>query len=241
MASDNLLAILVKYPDAGFVKTRLARSIGESRAASLYRLFVEVTMERTEDSRYGRVVFYAPPEKGKEIALWLGESTERRPQEGNDLGERMHNAFRYAFRRGVGATVIIGTDCPLIDSAVICGAFHRLESHQCVIGPSADGGYYLLGLSSPCEALFREIDWGTDKVLAQTLRAARSLNLSYSLLEERFDVDDLEGLFMLKCALQESPPGRYRGARSLMRFVNELTARVSRAERDKVSRGEQSV
>lgn len=209
MPLERILIIFVKYPEPGCVKTRLAHSIGKDKAAFLYRTFVELLLKKTSDMSSERFIFYTPADKREKLSNWLGGGSKLFPQRGNDLGQRMSNAVRFAFAKGAREIVIVGTDIPLLDKEVVLTAFKKLENRQCVIGPSLDGGYYLLGLSHFEGKIFQNINWGTDKVLNQTLGAVKRLGLTYSLLEERFDVDDIEDLVRLRLSLR-----RYRKAGS---------------------------
>lgn len=201
--SHNVLLIFVKYPEPGFVKTRLAEHVGENNAAHLYRLFAEEILKRTEDENFRRIIFFSPPAKKSEIMDWIGENWEIHPQAGKDLGERMCSAFQFAFEQGGKKAVIIGTDSPLLDRATIVKAFVELETNQCVIGPSPDGGYYLLGLTAPHMELFQGVDWSTSKVFPQTVSIVNKLGIKFALLEERFDVDTVDDLIILKKELRK--------------------------------------
>ncbi|MBA7501151.1 hypothetical protein ES704_03913 [subsurface metagenome] len=202
MDLERILIVFIRYPEAGCVKTRLAKSIGEKEAASFYRLFVELLLKRTDDMSSERLIFYTPANKRDKISSWLDDDSRLFPQRGDNLGQRMSNAFQFGFARGAHEIVIVGTDIPLLNKEVILAAFKKLENRQCVIGPSFDGGYYLLGLSHFDGTIFQNINWGTDKVLDQTLEAVKRLGLTYSLLEEHFDVDDIEDLVRFKLGLR---------------------------------------
>ncbi len=201
--SHNVLLIFVKYPEPGFVKTRLAKDVGDKNAARLYRLFAEEILNRTKDEKFRRIIFFSPPDKKSEIIDWIGGNWEMCPQAGKDLGERMCSAFRFAFKQGGKKAVIIGTDSPLLDSVTIVKAFVELETNQCVIGPSPDGGYYLLGLSAPHMELFQGVDWSTPKVFSQTVSILNKLGVKFTLLEEHFDVDTVDDLIILKEELRK--------------------------------------
>ncbi|MBI4007873.1 MAG: TIGR04282 family arsenosugar biosynthesis glycosyltransferase, partial [Planctomycetes bacterium] len=151
---DNALLIFLKYPEAGKVKTRLAKKIGDKKAAKLYRLFVEATIKRTLDNngRYEQLLFYTPVERKSEIESWIGRSVVTpplQPQIGAELGERMLNALKTSFSSGAKKAVIIGTDSPRVDKEIIYEAFYLLKENDVVIGPTIDGGYYLIGTSLP--------------------------------------------------------------------------------------------
>ena len=125
---------------------------------------------------------------------WLGPDLSYRPQPEGDLGARMHEAFRQAFREGVEKVVIVGTDCPGLSEDLAQEAFAGLDQGEVALGPAKDGGYYLIGLRRPVEELFREISWGTGEVLAKTLEAAQRLGLRVSLLKPLEDIDRPEDL-----------------------------------------------
>ena len=194
---DKVLIIFVKYPQAGRVKTRLAKSIGKDKAACLYKEFVQDTISQTRSSRYRQVIFYTPKNKRQEISQWLGNDLSYYSQEGKDLGQRMYKAFDLILKVASSQAVIIGSDSPLINKRNIARAFKVLERKDCVIGPAQDGGYYLLGLKKPNKDIFKNIDWSTDRVLNQTLKLLTNRKISYSLIEPGFDVDTAEDLARL--------------------------------------------
>lgn len=204
---ENVLIIFVKYPEPGFVKTRLAEKIGKREAAGLYRLFAEAILARTEDACFSRIIFYSPSEKKSEIMDWLGYKTGvYYPQRGDTLGERLSNAIEVTFKDGAGKVVTIGTDSPTIDKEVILRAFKELEHKPCVIGPALDGGYYLIGLSSFHREIFEGIDWGTGNVLKQTKDRLNELKLDFTLLDKRPDIDSFDDLLVFKDEL----PGAHK-------------------------------
>ncbi len=223
MSLERILIVFVKYPEAGHVKTRLAKSIGKKEATSIYRLFVELLLERTDSMDSERLIFYTPANKREKVSIWLDDDSRLFPQRGDNLGQRMSNAFRFAFARGAREIVIVGTDIPLLDKEVILGAFKKLENRQCVIGPSLDGGYYLLGLSHFDGRIFQNINWGTDKVLDQTIEAVKRLGLTYSLLEKHFDVDDIEDLVRLRLSLRRHRKAGFQELDYLRDRLDELS------------------
>ena len=200
---NNVLIIFVKYPQPGRVKTRLAKDIGKQNAADLYRLFTEALLERTEGKNYRRILFYTPPDKENRIKKWLaGNGLEFHPQKGKDLGERLYSSFSYSFAASAQRVVTIGTDCPMIDKEIINSAFAALESKHCVLGPSLDGGYYLVGLSLLKEDIFKGICWGTKKVFSQTLHKLRATKMNYHILKPLFDIDTYQDAALLKEKLE---------------------------------------
>lgn len=222
MLLDNILIIFVKYPRPGFVKTRLAKTIGEEKAALLYRLFVEAISERTKDISFKRFVFYHPSEEKELVRDWLGNGFKFYPQKGDTLGERLSNAFRFTFGRGAQRVIAIGTDSPSIDKTVILNAFEELKDTQCVLGPSLDGGYYLIGLSFFKKGLFEEIRWGTSKVFEQTINRLKEMGLRYELLNKSFDIDHYKDILLLKQRLQKVLKINPAGLNPILEALDEI-------------------
>lgn len=219
---ENILIIFIKYPEAGQVKTRLAKTIGKEQAAYFCRLSVEAVLKRTEDENYQTLVFFTPEEKKGRIKEWLGEGLELYPQQGKDLGERLASAFQEVFQRGAKHAVLIGTDSPLINSEMIRGAFRRLKEKESVLGPASDGGYYLLGLNSFHEELFQGVEWGSNRVWQQTLNIFKKTGIKYSLLAEHFDIDEMEDLQMLKNIFAERTSPELENLDALVSMVEEI-------------------
>jgi uncharacterized protein len=188
----SLLIIFYKNPELGKVKTRLASSIGDAKAFSIYLLLAEHTRKITEHLGVHKVVFYSDY-----IDLddsWSQDVYQKRLQMGADLGERMENAFRLGFNEGYKSICIIGTDCLELTRNVIEDAFRKLLTHDIVIGPANDGGYYLLGMNYLCNKLFQNKQWSTSTVLADTVADTRMLGLTSWQLETLTDVDEEKDL-----------------------------------------------
>ena len=192
----DLLLIFVKYPEPGRVKTRLASAIGPERAARLYKALAErvVCSVCQGPESYNVALCYDPPGQKDAFVAWLGRHTIMLPQKAGDLGERLAGAFEWAFSIGAGKVAAIGTDCPGVDRSVVLAAFSSLECSGLVLGPSEDGGYYLIGLRHSCPAIFDDIPWSSSKVLETTLAAADRLSLTPSLLPVLPDIDTVEDL-----------------------------------------------
>lgn len=207
---DNALIIFLKYPEPGKVKTRMAKALGDEKACAIYKSLAEGVIKNifSKNSRTFNVhIFFTPADKKNEIKDWLkpllnndqGVDTRHIPQEGNDLGERMFNAFQQILQeKRYKKTIIIGTDCPGIDTSLIEDAFEVLKEKDIVIGPCKDGGYYLLGMSGLVLDLFVDIDWSTDRVFDQTMKKINNNNLSYGILKTLADIDTREDLY--RCA-----------------------------------------
>jgi hypothetical protein len=195
---ENLLVMFVKKPAPGQMKSRLAAAVGGREAARIYKAVTERLLSAlspsTEAAGYDLAVAYTPADAEDDMRAWLGNGLQLIPQTGGDLGARMHKAFEQGFARGYTRIVIIGSDCPAVDHAIIHAALHSLASHEAVIGPAADGGYYLIGLCRPVPELFTGIDWSTEQVLRQTRERCSTLQLTCALLPELRDIDRSDDL-----------------------------------------------
>jgi rSAM/selenodomain-associated transferase 1 len=220
--SRDCLIIFVKYPQAGKVKTRLAKSIGEENAARLYRALVETLLKRTNSDKFQRIIFYSPRGKGKEMRRWLGEDFAFVPQKGKGLGERLSGAFKFAFRNGAKRVIAIGSDSPTLDKKFIAEAFGELKDAQCVIGPALDGGYYLIGLSSWIDGIFKGIQWSTESVLNRTISKLKQLNIKHILLGKSFDIDSYQDIILLRKRLQGAFGINPAGLKRLSCVLEEL-------------------
>ncbi len=190
----STVILFLKFPEPGRVKTRLAVSIGAEPAAQAYREMVAHVCRQLEPlPDLDIAVFYDPPEDRSRVLAWLRPLLPRRfrliPQAAGNLGDRLAAAFGLVFDQGSSRAIVIGTDCVEIRPETLGEALSRLDRAHCVIGPTADGGYYLLGLRRPAPALFENIAWSTEETLPQTLRAAETGGLSVQQLSVRHDVD----------------------------------------------------
>lgn len=208
MAEDRLI-VFVKWPQPGEVKTRLAKAIGPDLAAALYRCFVVDTLAAATESGYPTLVFFQPSEARHAMSDWLGSGMILRSQKGKDLGERMVSAFRETFSES-SCTVLIGSDSPDLSPALLKEAFAALKSHQAVVGPAVDGGYYLIGFSSDGfnEAVFNGIEWGAEGVFEATMMALKATGIKYSVLPTWNDIDEYDDLKVFYDRHRTLPRGR---------------------------------
>lgn len=183
--------VFAKAPRPGYVKTRLAADVGTEDAVRIYRTLGRATVDALRGGDARLFVYYDPPEDETvtEMSQWLGnEGVEYRRQRGDDLGSRMEGAFAECDAEA-DEVCIVGTDIPGIGTDTVGEAFRALEENDVVIGPTTDGGYYLLALRSPMPALFHDVPWSTDAVLAVTLDRAAEIGARVELLEPKTDVD----------------------------------------------------
>lgn len=188
----KVLLIFIKNPELGKVKTRLAKSIGDDKALQVYKELLEKTISVAKRTDARRQVWYSSFIDYEDKITT--DKFEKYLQSGSGLGERMKNAFQQAFEEGVDRVVIIGSDCPSLNKRIVKNAFDRLKENDLVIGPSEDGGYYLLGMNRYYEALFEDIEWSTESVLESTLQKAESNRLKVYQLPILNDIDNLEDL-----------------------------------------------
>lgn len=201
--------MFARLPEAGRTKTRLAPRLGADGAAALYRAFLSDAVATGRRVGGVRLELWVDPSPGA-----LGRLAARypdlrvRPQAGPDLGARMSDAFRRCFTEGADRVVLVGSDHPTLPPAYLERAFHRLRSAHLVLGPTADGGYYAVGLRRhawPAAAgLFEGIPWSTRTVLAETRRRADALDLCRVELPAWYDVDEPEDLPRLR---RDAPAG----------------------------------
>jgi rSAM/selenodomain-associated transferase 1 len=176
----------MKNPIAGNVKTRLGKWMGNHSALDIYYELVRQTRQLALQFNGSKYLYYS--DYIDQNDLWSNSEFQKHLQNGEDLGERMANAFKEVCRIHSHA-VIIGIDCPYLTLSHLTNAIDSLKSNQVVIGPAQDGGYYLLGMNEFNPFLFKEINWGSNKVFTQTLQRAEDQNLSVAQMEILSDID----------------------------------------------------
>jgi uncharacterized protein len=206
--SDDALILFAKAPIPGQVKTRLCPPLTDDEAASLHGSFVLDALERSGQAALRGVASKAPkfdrflacaPSSDHVFFKIMEErhGVHVIDQIGDDLGARMEHALSALFRLGYGRAVIVGTDLPALPESVYEEAFDLLARHDLVLGPSLDGGYYLIGLSRTAPELFRGVPWSTPDVLTLTQAKAHALGLNAALLTPQRDVDTIDDLRVL--------------------------------------------
>lgn len=201
MSDYRIVALFVKEPIPGRVKTRLAKDIGDQAACSIYRTLVDQVLQQIQASGRPLALFFdgdeaQVPDSWKQYARFCIQ------QQGADLGERMAAAFSRLFSDGVHQAVVIGSDIPGIDAAYLQQAFNLMTDHGMVLGPAIDGGYCLIGFNriTFSASVFQNIPWSTDQVLELTLSAAKQAGLIVGLLPPLQDIDTVEDLQYLNPA-----------------------------------------
>jgi uncharacterized protein len=187
----NTLLIFIKNPQLGKVKTRLAKTMGDAAALEIYNELTRITRHNAEILRGGNChLFYSDYVDLNDA--WSNELFEKSVQATGDLGNRMATAFHQVFAKNQERAVIIGSDCPTLTVEILEKAFQELENHDFVVGPSTDGGYYLLGIraSVAFDLVFENMAWSTDAVLPTTLSKITEGGYSHFLLPALTDVDE---------------------------------------------------
>ncbi len=165
--SKNLLLIFTRNPILGQCKTRLAATVGDKVALDIYRFLLNHTFAITNELPVHKQVYYS--NEIWEDDIWDNSIFDKRLQQGSDLGERMANAFTTGFEEGFENIIIIGSDMYDLDTTDLKTAFNALMQNDFVIGPAEDGGYYLLGMSTFNDSVFKNKTWGKEKVFQSTM------------------------------------------------------------------------
>jgi len=184
MGSTNILIVFIRQPVAGRVKTRLAATVGAHAACTMYAAMAEHVVRNVQSDAWSTVLYVDESEGLLPVQQWLGMTP--REQRGNSLGERLANAVA---EHADARVVVIGTDAPDVDAAVITTAFASLDDYHVVLGPAYDGGYYLIGLQRPLPEVFKGIEWSTDRVMLQTVQAAVTAGATVKILDPLRDID----------------------------------------------------
>lgn len=192
ICSEYRLIVFLKAPRPGFVKTRLAASVGPDKACEIYRELMGQVLSQIGEYRNVDLRI-SPDDAADAFRDWCRPGWRLLPQGNGGLGDRLSRAFEQAFQEGAQAVLAIGSDCPEVGPSAISKALDVLDRAPLTLGPAIDGGYWLIGMKAFFPSLFEGIDWSTDQVLEQTQVAAMELGLETVLLETLEDIDDLEG------------------------------------------------
>jgi uncharacterized protein len=193
---DTCVLCFVKYPEKGHVKQRLTVDFDDDVVVELYSNFIldVVSILKKLDAKF--YLCFSPLNAQKKFRDWLGSSYNYVPQKGNDLGERMKNGFCYAFSEGFRRVILIGCDSPDLPEDFLKNAIVDLQTHDMVLGPSSDGGYYLIGFRDDTflPSVFDGISWSSSIVFQDTIAKAKNGGRSLSLLPAWSDVDIISDL-----------------------------------------------
>lgn len=201
------LIVFAKNPIPNTVKTRLIPTLSPEQAAALYTAFLTDWCETlAELSDVNLVIAYTPPEAESDLQALIGDDVIYIPQIGADLGERLTSATQWAAEQGYTKILFVGSDSPTLPISYISQALTLLDARDTVIGPSTDGGYYLIGFSAAALTttvphVFEEIAWSTADVFQQTVACIHSTRATLGLLPPWYDIDTAEDLMFLRSHL----------------------------------------
>lgn len=211
------VVVMSKIPVPGQTKTRLQAKLLAEECAFFHRACLRDILQIVHSTGIPAYLYWAG-EYGKNGEFYAKHFCQRQ-QQGNNLGERMSNIMEEVLAEH-DAVIILGSDIPEVTREDLEEAFTMLLSSDIVLGPAADGGYYLLGLKKPCPELFSHIPWGTSTVLRKTIEALNGKNLMCSFLEKKRDIDEWEDLVMFVSGRHNKEKYRklhsYRYAETLM-------------------------
>lgn len=205
----DALVVVAKYPTPGHVKTRLGATIGLERSAQLYHAFLQDLAERFSRAAVadGYDLIWATIDSPARMATILGADARIIRQRGDDFAARLYHICCDVAALGYARTIILGSDSPQAPTRVVTQALAHLETHDVVLGPADDGGYYLVGIhNQPAPPdIFSGIAMSTSQVMAQTLERAHKLGLSVRQIEVTFDVDTEMDMIRLAQILDATP------------------------------------
>jgi hypothetical protein len=190
---NNAFILFLKYPERGAVKTRLASMLGNNVTYELYQCFLADISTMTRKIKAQTMIVYSGQE-GASFSDFPDIQCHR--QRGNNIGERMHNAFADVFAQGFERCVLIGSDSPDLPAILVNDAFDKLNSADIVLGPSTDGGYYLIGCKrqSLLPSIFDDMSWSTANVFLKTIKRITESGLKFVQLPEWSDIDEFDDL-----------------------------------------------
>lgn len=201
---DCAVGLMTRYPQLGRVKTRLAADIGDDEALQVYLELLGRAVKVVDDldkTRFVRTVFVTPSEQIEQLADEYPGLDNYLAQADGDLGDRMKHALKTLLDMpGVQRAILIGTDIPELSSDIVMQASAALENHDCVFGPTFDGGYFLIGMRRVHEMLFHNVAWGTTSVLQESLAIVDKAGLTVQLLTQLRDLDNYDDLKQLSAA-----------------------------------------
>lgn len=187
---SSIIIVLAKAPILGEVKTRIGKKIGMERSKWIYEQLLSHTSNVTKKTKIKTVLF--KNKNHEKLETLFKHSIASKFQLGKSLGEKMENAFHWAFKKKYKKIILIGADLWTLNEKIIIDSFKLLDKFNLVIGPSYDGGYFLIGMKKPNENIFKNIPWSTNNVLEKTISKMKTRKISF--LEITKDIDSFSDL-----------------------------------------------
>jgi rSAM/selenodomain-associated transferase 1 len=227
----NALLTVAKRPMPGRTKTRLTPPLSPAQAAALYECFLQDTLDLIRRVPQTQPVIAYLPQDAETYFTELAPDFECILQQGQDLGARLDNALIHYLQLGYRHVAIMNSDSPTLPVDYLAAAFEALAGEaDMVLGPSDDGGYYLIGLKRPAPRLLREVQMSTSTVTADTLTLAAKERLRVKLLPAWYDVDDAEALVRLSTETAQAPADVARHTRTFFALNQEILGAIGTSQ-----------
>ena len=197
MTIDRALLVVAKQPVPGQTKTRLCPPLTHAQAADLYECFLRDTLDTMRTVMKVKAIIGYLPDDAQEYFRQLAPDMELIGQLGETLGERLDHLLKVTLNNGFQQAVIMDSDSPTLPASYLIQAFDQLAEADVVLGPTRDGGYYLIGAKRPQSQLVRQVQMSTPHVLSDTLKLAKAIGITIALLPIWYDVDNISDLFHL--------------------------------------------
>jgi rSAM/selenodomain-associated transferase 1 len=202
---NRTLVIMAKAPKPGMVKTRLTESLPSPAVTALYRCLLEDTLALAKSLTSVEVAVMCPESDQAELAHLLGDTVPVVAQEGEGLAAGLTSVFRHFTAPGRQRVIAFNSDSPHLAPSVLGSAFEMLTTHDVVVGPTHDGGYYLVGAKAAHPSLFEGGSMGTRSALDRLLTRTKVLELSTGFTEPFYDIDVANDLLLLARELRLAP------------------------------------
>jgi uncharacterized protein len=210
------IIIMAKVPEAGKVKTRLQPFLTPAQSAELADCLLQDTINKAKSFRNKLIIAYSPPEKSNFFERF--DDLNLVVQIGENLGERMFNAFDFTFASDLDSVVMIGTDSPTFPPEFIEKAFEYLQQNEAVLGATEDGGFYLIGLRKSDKRIFENVEWSSAKTFEQTKNNLLKIGFDLAELPVWYDIDNSADLLRLDDEFSQSETAQ-KTARETFRWL----------------------
>ena len=227
---NGYVLIIAKYPQPGLVKTRMVPSLTDDQAAKLHRLCLQSVCERVSANKNTKpILVFTPDDQLESFQHFVSDHVDDYwPQGGGDLGERLIRAINQAFSQNAERVILLGADSPTLPIEIMHQTIEKLTHHEVVIGPCDDGGYYLLAMTRPQPELFRDIDWGSNKVADQTKERAAHVAIDLYELASWYDIDRYDDLVRAQGDLKDTSQDQWPVTYRLKSYIDELIVSVEK-------------
>jgi len=221
---NGYVLIIAKFPQPGLVKTRMVPSLTDDQAAKLHRVCLHSVCERVSANKNTKpILVFTPDNQLESFQHFVSDHVDDYwPQGGGDLGVRLIRAINHAFSQNAERVILLGADSPTLPIEILPQTIEKLTHHDAVIGPCDDGGYYLLAMTSPQPELFRDIDWGSDKVADQTKERAVHSAIDLYELASWYDIDRYDDIVRAQDDLKDTSQNQWPVTYRLKTYIDEL-------------------